>query len=80
MLFRSKVEWLGDAAAGAEPKSVSFTIAPGDWQELTVDVPAKGLIGTTRLYLPASSQPVDLDWAEITIKGSKPQRWEFNSK
>ncbi|MBI3882187.1 MAG: sulfatase [Verrucomicrobia bacterium] len=75
-----KVEWMGDAAAGAEPKSVMFTVAAGDWQELTVDVPAKGTLGTTRLYLPAGAQPVELDWAEIAAKGAKPQRWEFNAK
>jgi arylsulfatase A-like enzyme len=72
-----KVEWLGDATAGAEPKSVAFNLTPGDWQELSVAVPAKGLLGTTRLYLPASVQPVELDWAEITAKGAPPQRWDF---
>jgi hypothetical protein len=77
-----KVEWLGDAAAGAEPKSVAFTVPPGGWQELTVEVPANGLLGTTRLYLPAHSAAVELDWVELTSKDrkAKPQRWDFESK
>jgi arylsulfatase A-like enzyme len=75
-----KVEWLGDAAAGAEPKSVPFFVAAGEWQELSVEVPAQGLLGTTRLYLPASAQPLELDWVELAAKGTKPQRWEFNAK
>ncbi len=65
---------------GSGARSAGFTVAPGDWQELTVEVPAKGLVGTTRLYLPAGAQPVELDWVEITTKGAKPQRWEFNAK
>ncbi|MBI5773149.1 MAG: sulfatase [Verrucomicrobia bacterium] len=75
-----KVEWMGDAASGAEPKSVAFNMAAGDWQELSVEVPVKGLLGTTRLYLPAGAQPLELDWVEFAAKGAKPQRWEFNAK
>jgi len=77
-----KIEWLGDTKAGAEPKSVPFKIAAGDWQELSVEVPAQGQLGTTRLYLPASQQPVDVDWIELRHKSpdAKPQRWEFKGK
>ncbi len=77
-----KVEWLGNAAAGAAPKSVAFNVAAGDWQEHSVDVPAQGLLGTTRLYLPAGDQPLELDWVELRGKSAqaKPQRWEFNSQ
>jgi len=77
-----KVEWMGDAAGGAEAKSVPFNVAAGDWQELSVDVPAEGLLGTTRLYLPAGAKPLELDWVEIRGKGdgAKPQRWDFDAK
>src|SRR5215204_2419857 len=59
-----KVEWLppGGAAAGTSPKSVPFEVPAGDWKELTVDVPAQGPLGILRLYLPASTKPVQLDW------------------
>jgi hypothetical protein len=72
-----KVEWMGDTTAGAEPKSVAFNVAAGGWQEVTVEVPAQGLLGTTRLYLPAGAQPLELDWAEVTPKGAPRQRWDF---
>jgi hypothetical protein len=75
-----QIEWLGDPQAGAEPQAVLFTVPDGDWHDLTVDVPAKGLLGTMRLYLPASDKPLDVDWVEFTARGAKPQRWEFNAK
>jgi arylsulfatase A-like enzyme len=76
-----KIEWMGDAAAGAKPQSVPFNVAAGEWQELTVDVPARGLLGTTRFYLPAGEKPLELDWVELRAKaaGAKPQRWEFGA-
>jgi hypothetical protein len=77
-----KVEWLGDTKAGAEPKSVPFKVAAGGWQEIAVEVPAQGVLGTTRVYLPASPQPLDVDWIELRHKGpdAKPQRWDFKGK
>jgi len=57
-----KIEWLGDVEAGAQPKSVSFNIHVGDWSELKVAMPADGLLGTMRLYLPANPESVDVDW------------------
>jgi arylsulfatase A-like enzyme len=77
-----KVEWMGDPTAGAEAKSVPFQVPAGDWQEISVAVPAQGLLGTTRLYLPANSRPLDLDWVEMrgAGAGAKPQRWGFDEK
>lgn len=77
-----KVEWLGDVAAGAQPQSVAFKIEAGEWREVTVELPAKGLLGITRLYLPAGAQPVDVDWIEVSGKGpnSMPMRWGFDAR
>lgn len=72
-----KVEWAGEADSGAEPKSAPFTVAPGEWQEVVVEIPESGILGTTRLYLPASG-PLELDWAEIS--GEATMRWDFNAK
>ena len=71
-----KIEWLPAATAAADAKSVPFTLAPGDWQEVTVSLPASGPLGILRLYLPAQQQPVDVDWVELTAAG-KLKRWEF---
>ena len=71
-----KIEWLPSPANAAEAKSVAFTLAPGDWQEVSVKLPAEGALGILRVYLPAQKQPVEIDWIEL--KGAdKSKRWKF---
>ena len=67
-----KVEWLG---TGSETKSAAFQITGSGWQEVSVEIPEKGLIGTIRLYLPAGTSPLEVDWIEFN--GKTPQRWDF---
>ena len=84
MRIRGNAGWLPNGAlALASPLSTqrdgqnaTFTVKPGDWQEITVQVPAEGAIGILRLYLPAQKQPIELDWIELAGK-AKPKRWEF---
>ncbi|MFA7003288.1 MAG: sulfatase [Verrucomicrobiia bacterium] len=79
----AKLEWVpGGAGKPSGAKSVAFDVPAGDWRELLVDIPATGPLGIIRLYLPASDNPLELDWIELRAKsaGGKPQRWEFNSK
>lgn len=71
-----KIEWLAPGADVKAAKSVPFTLKPGDWQELTIDVPAEGAIGILRVHLPAQKQAVEIDWIELKAAG-KPKRWEF---
>lgn len=71
-----KIEWLAPGADAKTAKSVSFTLKPGNWQDLAIDVPAEGPIGILRVYVPAQKQPVELDWIELKPNG-KPRRWEF---
>ncbi len=71
-----KIEWLAPDADANVSKSVPFTLKPGDWQEITVDVPAEGAIGILRVHLPAQKQAVEIDWIELKAAG-KPKRWEF---
>ncbi|MBM3871914.1 MAG: N-acetylgalactosamine 6-sulfate sulfatase, partial [Verrucomicrobia bacterium] len=74
----SKVEWLpGGATDTANAQSTAYTLPAGDWQELSVSVPAKGPLGVLRLYLPAQTGPVALDWVELKPATGKPQRWDF---
>jgi hypothetical protein len=73
-----KIEWLPTGKAD-EPdgmKSVLFNLAGGEWQEVAVDVPAKGPLGILRVYLPAQKQSVEIDWIELKASG-KPRRWNF---
>ena len=72
-----KVEWLPTPAAADQAKSVAFQIPAGDWQELTVQLPAEGPLGIVRLYLPAQKESVQLDWIELKSAGEKSQRSDF---
>lgn len=74
-----KIEWLkssdgGKALAGnARP----FAIGNEGWQELEIEIPAKGPLGILRLYLPAQRQSVEIDWINITDQNEKSKRWDF---
>jgi arylsulfatase A-like enzyme len=71
-----KVEWIPSGTAQADAKSAPLTLAAGDWQEVTVNIPAEGPLGILRIHLPAQKQPVEIDWIELKAAG-KPKRWEF---
>ncbi len=72
-----KVEWLPTPAAVDEAKSVPFQITGGEWQEVSVPLPAEAVLGIVRLYLPAQKEPVQLDWIELKPAGNKSQRSDF---
>ncbi len=74
-----KVEWIPSvqAADKASAKSVPFQLAGGDWQEVTVELPAPGALGIVRLYLPATKEPVELDWVELKSAQGRIQRSDF---
>ncbi len=57
-------------------KVFPISLQPGDWQEITIDLPETGPTGNLRVYLPAQKQPVEIDWIELTAAG-KPRRWNF---
>ena len=72
-----KFEWLPDNKA-ASAQSVPFQLTGGaDWQDIAVHVPATGPLGIVRVYLPAQTQPVEIDWIEIQAGNTKPRRWKF---
>ena len=73
-----RIEWLLPKAPPAEVKSVPFVLAGGDWQDITVSVPADGRFGILRVYLPAAKEPVDVDWIEFGQgKPAASRRWGF---
>ncbi|HQL72752.1 MAG: Arylsulfatase [Planctomycetes bacterium ADurb.Bin126] len=78
-----KLEWRpGGGAETAGSGSAPFELSAGDWRELTVEIPAAGLPGVIRLYLPAHEKPVEIDWIELRPKAAtaRGQRWEFGGK
>jgi len=54
-----------------------YAAKPGEWQEITVDLPHQGPAAIMRLYLPTASEPVQIDWVELRPAGAKARRWEF---
>ena len=72
-----KIEWLNNTAEKkTKPQSVPFKLTAGDWQDVSVSIPASGALGIIRLYVPAQQQPVEIDWIELQGTGAK-KRWEF---
>ena len=74
----AKIEWMnpGGEKKGEKPQSVAYTLNGGDWQNVSVGIPANGALGILRLYLPAQAEPVEIDWIELQGTGAK-KRWEF---
>ncbi|MDZ4402531.1 sulfatase [Prosthecobacter sp.] len=70
-------DWL-PGGVGSQQQRTDFTLRGGDWEEITVELPAEGLLGIVRLYLPMQEQPVEIDWIELASKnGGKPTRTGF---
>ena len=53
-----------------------FSVTGGDWQEISVDIPAAGPLGILRVYLPPTGKRVEIDWMELTAD-KKSRRWDF---
>jgi hypothetical protein len=65
-------------AGQSAAQSVPFALAGGEWQVLTIDVPATFPLSILRVYLPAQKQPVEVNWVELKAAGEKqPRRWHF---
>ena len=73
----SHFDWL-PGGVGSKEQRVDFTLKGGDWEEVTVELPAEGPLGIVRLYVPMQEPAVEIDWIELTSKnGSKPTRTAF---
>ena len=57
--------------------TITGTLQPGDWQTVRIDIPAKGPLGILRLFLPAQTQPVEIDWIELQAGKAKARQWKF---
>jgi hypothetical protein len=65
----SHFDWLS-GGVGSKQHRVDFTLKGGDWEEITVEVPAEGPLGIVRLYLPKQEEAVEIDWIELVSKNS----------
>lgn len=77
-----KMQWRteGQELFPASGQDKSFTVAGGDWQELSVPLAVEGRLAQLRLFLSVRKQPIDVDWIEIApTEGSdkERQRWDF---
>ncbi len=66
--------------ANAKPEELlkfAYTLEGGDWQDINVDLPNKGGAAILRIYLPHSSEPVDIDWINVKPEPGKSTRWDF---
>jgi len=72
----SHFDWL---ANGTEAKAhrADFTLKGGDWEDVTVQIPATAPLGIVRLYLPMQEQVIEIDWIEIQSSTGKPTRTDF---
>ncbi len=74
---QGKIE-LVPAAGQDAAQSLTFDLKGGDWQVLKVDVPATVPLNILRVYLPAQTQSVEVDWVELKVTDEKaPRRWNF---
>jgi len=66
-----KVEWLPSPQSNDKAQSVSYKIAAGDWQDISVALPAEGALGIVRLYMPTQKEPVQIDSIELQSGNGK---------
>ncbi|MFM7180411.1 MAG: hypothetical protein ACKO2G_02965, partial [Verrucomicrobiales bacterium] len=71
----SHLDWLPDGPQG-KAQSVEYTAKGGDWEEITVNVPATGPLGVVRLYFPKETTSAQVDWVALQSKQQK-ARFDF---
>lgn len=72
----SHFDWLANRTEAKANRAV-FTLKGGDWEDVTVQIPATGPLGIVRLYLPMQEQVIEIDWIEIQSSEGKPTRTNF---
>jgi arylsulfatase A-like enzyme len=73
----SHFDWLPGGVQD-QARRADFTLKGGEWEEITVPLPATGPLGIVRLYLPMQDAPVEIDWIELSSRTvPQPSRTEF---
>jgi arylsulfatase A-like enzyme len=71
----SHFDWLPGGLTG-KAQQIKFTLKGGDWEEITVELPATGPLGIVRLYVPMQGHLIEIDWIEV-ISGKEKLRTDF---
>ena len=66
-----KVEWRPSPEASDKARSVSYQLVAGDWQHVSVTLPAEGTLGIVRLYLPSQKEQLQVDSIELQSGNGK---------
>lgn len=66
----SHLDWLPDGPAG-KAQSVEYIAKGGEWEEISVKVPATGPLGVVRLYFPKETTAAQVDWIRLQNKQQK---------
>ena len=61
----SHFDWLPGGTEG-KARRAEFTLKGGDWEEVSVELPAEGPLGIVRLYLPMQESAIEIDWIELS--------------
>lgn len=72
----SHFDWLANNPQD-KAQQAKFTLKGGDWEEVTLQIPADGPLGIVRLYLPKQEPAIEIDWIQIQSKTGKTMRTEF---
>jgi arylsulfatase A-like enzyme len=68
--------WLPGGVGGKQQRA-DFTLKGGDWEEITLELPAEGPLGIVRLYLAMQESAIEINWIEIQSRDGKSTRMEF---
>ena len=74
----AKVQHLPSGVASNAEGALEFTysVTPGDWQQVEINIPVARPLGIMRLYLPNQTAPILIDWIDVAAAG-KSERWDF---
>ncbi|MEQ1842492.1 MAG: N-acetylgalactosamine 6-sulfate sulfatase, partial [Verrucomicrobiales bacterium] len=62
-----------------EGQVIDYTLsAAEDWQDLALELPVEGTMGTLRIFLPAEKGTVDVEMIEISAGEGKVRKWAFS--
>lgn len=62
-----------------EGQVIGYTLSSGEeWQDVALELPIDGTLGTLRIFIPADEGPVDVERIEISAGEGKSRRWVFS--